>query len=145
MSAESLSDNPRRFIAGASFFDEEGHNYLLEQASPHKGRLLLRFAGVTSREEAEKLRGKKLYIDISASNPLPEGEYYHYQLIGLKVRENGEPVGEITDILSYSANDLFVVKTADGGELLLPALKSVVRHVDLDGGYMDVIIPEGLR
>ena len=145
VSADCLSDNPRRFIAGAQFFDAAGHSYTLEHASPHKGRLLLLFQGVSSREQAEKLRGTKLYIDASASEPLPEGEYYHYQLIGLQAQEAGRPLGEVTDILSYSANDVFVIRQEDGRELLLPALKSVVRRVDLEAGYMEVVIPEGLR
>ena len=67
VSAESLSDNPRRFIAGAQFFDEAGHSYTLEKSSPHKGRLLLLFQGIHSRDEAEALRGIKLYISASDS------------------------------------------------------------------------------
>ena len=145
VSAESLSDNPRRFIAGAQFFDEQGATYTLEKASPHKGRLLLLFQGVHSRDDAEALRGVKLYIDASTSAPLPEGEYHHYQLIGLQVRENGALIGQLEDILSYSANDVFLVRTTDGHELLLPALKSVVKKVDIPAGYLDAEIPEGLR
>ena len=145
VSAESLSDNPRRFIAGAQFFDEAGHSYTLEKSSPHKGRLLLLFQGIHSRDEAEALRGIKLYISASDSAPLPEGEYYHYQLIGLQVKENGQPIGRLEDILAYSANDVFLVRTTDGRELLLQALKSVVKKIDIAAGYMDVEIPEGLR
>ena len=97
------------------------------------------------RIKAEALRGIKLYISASDSAPLPEGEYYHYQLIGLQVKENGQPIGRLEDILAYSANDVFLVRTTDGRELLLPALKSVVKKIDIAAGYMDVEIPEGLR
>ena len=61
------------------------------------------------------------------------------------MRENGAFIGQLEDILSYSANDVFLVRTTDGHELLLPALKSVVKKVDIPAGYLDVEIPEGLR
>lgn len=144
VAAESLSDNPRRFRAGAKFFDESGCFYTLDEASQHKGRLLLRFRDVHDRDAAEKLRGKKIYIDASQSEPLPEGNYYHYQIIGMKVQEDGVALGSIMDILPYSANDVFIIKTPDGQEILIPALKSVVKKVDVAAGIMDVKLPEGL-
>ena len=61
------------------------------------------------------------------------------------MRENDTVIGEITDILDYTANDIYVVRRPKGGDLLLPALKSVVKAVDLEAGIMDVVIPEGLE
>jgi len=145
VSAEKLSDNPRRFSAGEQYFDDSGNLYTLEQATPHKNRLLLRFQGVYDRDAADKLRGKKLYIHESQSDPLPEDEYYHYQLVGMEVKEDGESLGKIRDILTYSANDVFIVKTPDGKEILIPALKDVVKKVDVSAGVMEVELPEGLR
>ena len=147
VSAECLSDNPRRFTAGANFFDDRGQVYTLEQASPHKGRLLLRLKGYADRDSAEKLRGIKLYVNINSDNTddLPEGEYYHYQLIGMDVRENGESIGRLTEVLSYTANDVFLVKDSSGKEILVPALKAVVKNIDIKAGIMDVDLPEGLR
>lgn len=143
VSAERLSDNPRRFAVGATLRTEQGGTLTVASASPHKGRLLLAFADVVSREAAEKLRGVKLYAT-DAPPPLGEGSYYHYQLIGMAVYDRGARLGEITDVIPYTANDVYVVKRDDGGETLLPALRAVVRRVDTAAGRMDVELPEGL-
>ncbi|NLF79631.1 MAG: 16S rRNA processing protein RimM [Clostridia bacterium] len=144
VSAEKLSDNPRRFQAGAEFFDEQGRSYFLQQASVHRGRLLLSLRGVTDRDAAEKLRGTRLYIVPKAEDQPPDGTYYHYQLSGLEVRQAGEKIGVIEEILTYAANDVFLVRKPDGREILVPALKQMVKKVDIKGGYMEVELPEGL-
>jgi 16S rRNA processing protein RimM len=144
VSTESLSDNPRRFTPGAEFFDQQGHNYLLEEAKPHQGRLLLRFRGIADRNAAEKLRGVQLYIIPAADEQAPAGTYYHYQLAGLEVREKGAVLGVIEDIFSHAANDVFLVRQPDGGEILVPALKQMVKKIDLTAGYLEVELPEGL-
>lgn len=144
VSAEKLSDNPRRFQAGAEFFDEQGRCYFLQQASAHRGRLLLSLRGVSDRDAADKLRGVRLYIVPGAEDEPPTGTYYHYQLTGLTVRQADEILGVIEDILAYAANDVFLVRKPDGKEILVPALKQVVKKVDLEAGYMEVELPEGL-
>lgn len=144
VSAEKLSDNPRRFENGAEFFDEQGRRYFLQQASVHRGRLLLSLRGITDRDAAEKLRGVRLYVVPGAEDEPPAGSYYHYQLTGLEVRQADEILGVIEEILSYAANDVFLVRRPDGKEILVPALKQVVKKVDLEAGYMEVELPEGL-
>lgn len=145
LSAECLSDNPRRFVVGAEFFDDRGNTYTIEQASMHKGRLLLRIAGITSRDQAESLRGIHLYIDEADSAPLPEDEFYDYQLVGLRVYDKDEPIGEISEILHYTANDVFVVKNSGTQDILIPALKAIVKQVSIADGSMHVELPDGLR
>ena len=138
VSAESYSDNPRRFAAGAALSTAQGQVLHIVSASPHKGRLLLCFEGISDRNAAEKLRGLKLYVDQDQVEPLPEGSWYWFQLIGLEVRQEGRRLGELTDVLPYTANDIYVVKQDDGRELLLPALRSVVKKVDLEARVMEV-------
>ena len=145
VSAESLSDNPLRFQAGAAFSLKNGKSLTLEKdAAWHKGRLLLKFQEVNDRNAADQLRGQALYVPESSVPPLPEGSWYHFQLIGLKVWEGDTYLGEIQDVLAYTANDVYVVKGDDGKEILLPALKSVVKQVDLQAKRMEVTVPEGL-
>lgn len=142
--AESYSDYAGRFVAGGHLFDEKGTPYEIIAARPHKGRLLLRLQGVDSREAAERLRGCKLFIRPEEAGPLPEGCYYHFQIVGLRVEEDGRLLGVVREVLSYRANDIYRVETPEGGELLLPALKSVVRRIDISAGVMQVVLPEGL-
>ncbi len=144
ISAEGYSDNPERFQPGAEFLLAKGGSLILSSCSRHKGRLLLGFQGVESREAADKLRGLELYIPAAVAPALPPGQYYHFQLIGLKVVENGVTLGTITDILDYPANDVYVLSRPEGGQTLIPALKSVVKRVDTAAGFMAVELPPGL-
>jgi 16S rRNA processing protein RimM len=78
--------------------------------------------------------------------PLPDGVYYHWEIIGLRVEtEEGESLGSLGQILSTGANDVYVVRTPDGSELLLPAIAEVIRKVDLESGRMMVHLLPGLR
>ena len=75
----------------------------------------------------------------------PEDEYFHYQLLGMSVRtEDGEALGALEEILETGSNDVYVVR-GPGGEVLVPALATVVLQVDVDGAEMVVRLPEGLR
>jgi 16S rRNA processing protein RimM len=101
--------------------------------------------GCVSREDAEVLRGMDLCLRFEEVASLPEGEYYYWQILGLKVlTEDGEELGEVAQILETGANDVYVVRAADGKEVLLPAIPSVIRHVDLDEGHILVTLLPGL-
>jgi 16S rRNA processing protein RimM len=111
----------------------------------HQGALLLKLDGVPTRNDAEALRGAIISIRLEDLPRLPRGEYYSHQLVGLLVqRESGEPIGTLSEVLATGSNNVYVVRT-DTGELLLPALESVVRSVNLEEGVMIVVVPDGLE
>jgi 16S rRNA processing protein RimM len=92
-----------------------------------------------------QLIGQWLCVDQSDVPEAEDGEYFHYQIIGLNViTVAGEDLGEITDILETGSNDVYVV-VGPTGEILVPALSQVVKTVDVLGGLMTVDLPEGLR
>ena len=69
--------------------------------------------------------------------PLPDGSYYHFQIVGLTVfTVDGVPLGEVVDILETGSNDVYVIRDDEGKEHLLPALKDVVKDIDLEKGLM---------
>ena len=75
---------------------------------------------------------------------LSEGQYYHSQIIGLEVRTTqGEPLGNITEVLTGKSNDNYVVRGARG-EILIPAIEDVVKSIDLNEGRMTIEAIEGL-
>lgn len=112
----------------------------------HKNNALLTLEGVTDRSTAEELRGQVVAIPADQAMPLGEDEYYVHQIVGLAVyTEDGEHLGEVDDIIFTGANEVYVVKSEDGGELLLPAIADVVQKVDLEGGRLVVRLLEGLR
>lgn len=102
----------------------------------------LAFDGIDSVEEAAKLRGWRIGIDRSEIPPLAEGWYY-FELEGMKVYQRDVDLGTLVQILETGANDVYVVK-GDKGEFCVPALKSVVKKVDVPGRRMDVELPPGL-
>jgi len=104
---------------------------------------VLTLEGVSTREQAATLRGAFLEIPVGQVKPLPEGSWYRFQLLGLRVEdEAGRVLGTVRDIIETGANDVFVVapESSRGGrdEMLVPALKDVVLTVDPDAGRMVV-------
>ena len=107
--------------------------------------LIAEFEEIKSIDEAQELTGKDLLVDKDRLPRLPEGEYYHFQLIGLSVMtKEGEPLGILSAIFQTGGNDVYVVSTEDK-ELLIPAIEDVVCEVDLTGGKLIVDLPEGLQ
>ncbi|MGE5552361.1 MAG: ribosome maturation factor RimM [Betaproteobacteria bacterium] len=148
-----LTDFPERFthtaqvLVGPPGAEPDGPPFGLEQVRRHGRTMIVKLAGVDSVEAAERLRGRLLFVRRDEVVPLPAGRFYVFDLIGLAVvAEDGTPVGELVEVLENPANDLFVVCPSDGGgDILIPAVKSVVREIDLAGGRMVVSLPPGLR
>lgn len=139
------SDVPDRFDPGRQVYIQ-GQAYRIASLTPFRpGHVILSFQGVNAVEEARRLVGENVIVPASESPQLPEGEFFHYQLLGLRVfTGDGEFLGEISEILETGSNDVYVVK-GDGGEVLVPALSKVITQVNLDQGMMLVSLPEGLR
>jgi len=116
----------------------------IESTEWRKGKAIIKLNTIDSIEDAQRLRGKLIEIHRSQTYPLPEGQYYHFQLIGLEVwTTQGELVGNITEILTAESNDNYVVRGAKG-EFLIPAIDDVVKSVDLDKGQITIEAIEGL-
>ena len=116
----------------------------IESCHPHKQHLVVKLATIDSVEDAEKLRGQDLTIPPSELYPLPEGQYYTFQIIGLKVvTTEGELLGHITEIMTTGSNDVYIVE-GKRGEILIPAIEDVVKSIDLAKGKMVIEAIEGL-
>ena len=75
---------------------------------------------------------------------LPEGHYYHEQIIGLKVRTTqGKLLGNVSTILSGKSNDNYVIQTPEG-EILIPAIEDIIKSVDIKEGFITIEAVEGL-
>lgn len=115
------------------------------QFSPHRKRYLLIIETSNSREDAEMYRDKTVYLRFEDTDPIPEGEYYDWQLLGMNVRtENGENLGNLEEIIETGANDVYVVRTDQGKEILIPAIESVIKTVDLENNRLFVHLIPGL-
>ncbi len=99
---------------------------------------IIRFFEISAPEAAADLKGQRVWVEREALPPLPEGELYHYQLLGLDVqKEDGTPLGRLAEIIETGANDVYVVRGVTG-EVLLPAIEQVIVQIDLDAGVMTV-------
>lgn len=148
---ESLTDFPDlRFAPGVELFLEKQRRWVkILAASLHKGLYLLTLEGVADRDVAQSLLHTYLRVARESLPELPEGEYYHFQLIGLQVYEGERYLGRLEDIMETGANDVYVIKNQQPepgapAEILLPALQSCICRVDLAAERMEVKIPEGL-
>lgn len=139
------TDFPERMKKGRELFVGERHKLMtLTNVRPHQTGLLVKFKDVDTPEEAGLYRNQWVYVQ-TKDVPLPEGQYYKHELLGLKVvDENGNPLGELVEILETGANDVYVVRDDSGKEILLPAIPSVILELDLGRGFLKVHLLEGL-
>lgn len=107
---------------------------------PFREGVLLKFGEIDDPETAASLRGGLICIPRAAAMPLPEGTYYIFDLIGLAVYTmDGGYLGELQEVLSLPANDVYVVKAhPTGKEILLPAIKNVIKEISLEKRIMRV-------
>ena len=140
---EVATDFPQRFAPLSTVYVNR-QPMTIESAEWQKGKAIVKFDTTDSIEGAQQLCGQLVEIHHSQVYPLPEGQYYHFQLIGLEVwTTQGELVGSITEVLTGEGNDNYVVRGAKG-EVLIPAIDDVVKAVDLDRGRMTIEAIEGL-
>jgi len=141
--AELITDFPERFaMTSAVYLGPEHRRYELEGYRLQKGAVVLKLRGVDSIQEAEPLRGMLVEVPEEEAVTLPEDHYFWHQVLGLRVvTVDGEPLGTVDEILETGSNDVYVVHGPQG-ELLIPAIKRVVKSVDLDRGIMTVELME---
>lgn len=102
----------------------------------HK-RVLIQFDGCCDISQAETLREYEVLIARHAFGPLPEGEYYWFEIEGLAVyAQDGEYLGVVTEIIYTGSNDVYVVQGADASEWMVPALCDTVSRIDVKQGEM---------
>lgn len=121
-----------RFKKGSKLLITRGNQLIREVVVQsyrnHKNFLLVKFEGIDSVEEAEKLKNLQIKIDSDEVGELEENEFYFHQIIGCEVfDENDKNLGEIIDILTPGANDVWVIKGENGKEILIPYIEDVVK------------------
>ena len=137
-----LTDFPERFTALREVMvgDELLH---IESVKPQGKNFLMRFREYAVREDAQRLTGRLLTVARAEAAPLDEGEYYVFDIVGLTVYdEEDNELGTVENVLRTGSNDVYAVRSEDGRELLIPALRAVVQSIDVPSGRMTVRLPE---
>lgn len=125
--------------------DGSENHYEIDWIKSHSRGALLALKEVTGCDQAKSLIGSELYIEKTELPKLEAGAYYWFDLIGVNVYTSDDRyIGSIDSIIETGANDVYVVKN-DDKEILVPALESVVRSIDIESKIMRVELPEGLE
>lgn len=110
-----------------------------------KQYVILKFKGFDNINEIEKYKGKSLLVTRENAVKLKKNEYFIADMIGMKVITDEEKdFGTLKDVMQTGANDVYVVETIEGKEVLLPAIKQCILEVDIENRLMKVHIMKGL-
>jgi 16S rRNA processing protein RimM len=134
---KSLTDFPERFAPASELF-LDGLRRHVEWSRQQPAGLVVKLSGVDTRTVAQAQRGRYLEVPESDLRQLPEGRWYHHQLVGMAVAtEGGRHLGTVVDVVSRPANDVWVAKAEDA-EHLIPATQNAVLDVNLEAGRITV-------
>ena len=142
------TDTPERFLDLEYVLLDTGRERRqleIERVKFFKNLAILKFKGIDNINDIEKYKGKELRIPREEGQELDEDEYYIADLIGMDVvLEDGSAFGTLKDVLETGANDVYIIKTTEGKEVLLPAIGDCILDVDLDANQMTVHLMKGL-
>jgi 16S rRNA processing protein RimM len=143
---EVITDFPERLQPGVTVLVGEDHQpQRIRSRRAHNKGLLVSFDGYTAPETVGALRNAMVYVPTADRPPLPEGEYYHHQLLGLRVLDDeGRELGRLIEILTTAANDIYIVRGENSPEILLPATEEVILEIDLEKGLLRAHLLPGL-
>ena len=126
----------------APFYNKDGQKLNLEFKNALGRQILVHIEGVDNRNEAEKWRGVRLFVERDVLPELKTDEYYVCDLIGLTaLDEKGEKTGIVSDVFNYGAGDILEIKTNQGEKILVSMTQKNVPTIDLDKGYLTLIVP----
>jgi 16S rRNA processing protein RimM len=129
-----LTDIPNRFAELQTIYVGANHtHYHIQSVRPYKGdMIILKLSGIDDANTAEPLRNQELCIPLNELATLPPDSYYQHDILGLQVLTlDGQEIGHIVDIIVTGSNDVYSVKQPDGTQVLIPAIKDVVKQIDL--------------
>lgn len=139
-----MTDFPERIRRGKTIYVGDEHLPLtIAHVSEKPPYLLVGFKEISDETAASQLRNRFAYVKTDELPPLPEGEYYFHQLIGLEaVDQAGSHIGVLADILETGANDVYVIRKDDESEELIPDIPQFILGIDLEEKKITVVLPE---
>ena len=147
VTVQVLTDAPAdRFVPGTEFVVEPAATGPLTVVGArwNKDILLLAFDGIETRNEAETLRGAKLFIETEELDGDDDEGWYEHELVGLEARVGSQVVGKIAALHTMPVQDLLVVEAPDGKEILIPFVEQIVPEVNVAEGFVLLTPPDGL-
>ena len=141
-----LTDFPERLHSGAEvYLGAKRTSTKIKNTRQHRDKLLVAFEGVFDRTQADVFRNQMVFVPAADVPPLPEGEYYYHELLGLQVvTDQGQMLGTLKEIIETGANDVYVVRPEKGQDVLLPAIDDVILDIDLEEGVIETHLLPGI-
>ncbi len=148
VAVELFTDFPERFEPGRRVFaakeSVERRELKIEDTWPHKGMLILKFAGVDSINDAEPLRGSEIQVPLAERKKLQDGTWYVSDLVGCVVTDNGHEIGAVADV-EFGAGEAPLLIVKEGRqEHMLPLTEAFIRKVDIEQKKIELQLPEGM-
>lgn len=143
----SVSPDATRFydLEHVYIDSEKVYKYIIENIRVSGEFVFLKFNEINTRDDAEELRNKELFVSEDQVIKLDVDEYFVHDLIGCVVfDENGSTIGEVIDVMQQSSNDIYVIKDKQAKEYLIPAIGDVVKKVDIPGKQIVIHVMEGM-
>ncbi|MFH5877879.1 ribosome maturation factor RimM [Arthrobacter sp. NA-172] len=147
VTVQVLTDAPGdRFVPGTEFVVEpaKAGPLTISSARWNKDILLLGFEEISTRNQAEEIRGAKLFIETEELDEDDDEGWYEHELVGLDARVGSESVGKVTGLNTMPVQDLLVIEGTDGKEILVPFVDEIVPEVNIEAGYVLLTPPPGL-
>lgn len=142
------TDEPERFLELDYVLLDTGRELRkleIKNVKFFKNLVILKFKGVDNINDIEKYKGRDLWIPREEGQKLEEDEYYIADLLGMSVvLEDGQEFGTLKDVMETGANDVYIIDSAEHGEVLLPAIKECILDVDLEKNVMTIHLMKGL-
>lgn len=142
------TDEPERFLELDYVLLDTGRELQkleIKNVKFFKNLVILKFKGVDNINDIEKYKGRDLWIPREEGQELEEDEYYIADLLGMSVvLEDGQEFGTLKDVMETGANDVYIIDSAEHGEVLLPAIRECILDVDLEKNVMTIHLMKGL-
>lgn len=129
---KSYSDFPDRFFKLEKVYIEvfgDKKEFFIDQVKKINDFFIMKFRNFKSDKDVTFLLGMKVYVDSENLVKLSDNEYFIHDIIGCRVFRNGLYIGDVTDVLMLPANDVYVIKSAEGEEILIPALSEYIESI----------------
>ena len=141
---KSFTADPGAVAGYGALEAPDGRRFEVTLDRPVKGGFAARLSGVSTREQAEALRGTRLTVPRERLPALPDDEFYHADLVGLPVHDpGGAEIGRVRAVLEFGAGDILEIALPDGRTAMLPFTREAVPTVDLAAGRLVADPPEG--
>ncbi len=138
------TDAPEVFEIFEELYTEDGKEYKVKGVRYQKSCVLLKFQGIDDMTAAERMKNKILYAHRELFEDLPEDTYLVADIVGLEVKDENTVYGKVEEVITTGSNDVYAVKPPVGRSIYIPAIKDVVKEINVKEGYILIEMPKGL-